>query len=179
MLRPFDDGDVEALVALDSDPAVRRFVEDGVPVGPETAMSAIRSWRDHALRHPGFGCWAAADTTSGEFLGWFHLFADDGDDGDDRDGVVGELGYRLRRAVWGRGLATEGSRLLIDHAFRSTTASSVIAEAMAVNAASRRVMEKSGMTLVAEFRAAWPVRIPGDELGDVRYEMTRSAWRTT
>ena len=47
---------------------------------------------------------------------------------------------------------------------------------MAVNTGSRRVMEKSGLRFVRTFHADWPVRIPGDEHGDVEYSITRIEW---
>jgi RimJ/RimL family protein N-acetyltransferase len=52
----------------------------------------------------------------------------------------------------------------------------VVAEAMAVHTSSRRVMEKAGMHLVRTFHADWPYRIPGDEHGDVEYEITFEEW---
>jgi RimJ/RimL family protein N-acetyltransferase len=47
---------------------------------------------------------------------------------------------------------------------------------MAVNTASRRVMEKAGMRLVRTFHQEWPDKIPGDEHGDVEYAITREEW---
>ncbi|HEX3088823.1 MAG TPA: GNAT family N-acetyltransferase, partial [Ilumatobacteraceae bacterium] len=88
-----------------------------------------------------------------------------------------ELGYRLISSAWGRGLATEGSIALIDKGFSTGRIRRVLAETMAVNAGSRRVMEKAGMRLVCTFRAEWPVRIPGDEEGDVEYAITSDEWR--
>ena len=38
-------------------------------------------------------------------------------------------------------------------------------------------MEKSGMSLVKHFTADWPVRIDGDEHGDVQYAITREEWQ--
>lgn len=87
-----------------------------------------------------------------------------------------ELGYRLRRSAWGRGYASEGSLALVDLAFTDLGASRVYAETMAVNRASRRVMEKTGLRFVRLFHADWPVRIPGDEEGDVEYAITREEW---
>ena len=52
----------------------------------------------------------------------------------------------------------------------------VTSETMAVNTASRRVMEKAGLRFVRAFHADWPVRIPGDEEGDVEYAITGSQW---
>jgi len=53
----------------------------------------------------------------------------------------------------------------------------VLAETMVVNTASRRVMEKCGMTVTRVFHQEWPYRIPGDEHGDVEYELTRQTWQ--
>jgi RimJ/RimL family protein N-acetyltransferase len=53
----------------------------------------------------------------------------------------------------------------------------VLAETMAANLGSRRVMEKAGVRLVRTFRAEWPVRIPGDEVGDVEYAITFDEWQ--
>jgi len=55
----------------------------------------------------------------------------------------------------------------------------VIAEAMAVNLASRRVMEKSGLKLMRTFRSDWPYRIEGDDQGDVEYALDKADWEAT
>jgi RimJ/RimL family protein N-acetyltransferase len=47
---------------------------------------------------------------------------------------------------------------------------------MVINTASRRVMEKSGLRFARTFHAEWPVRIPGDEHGDVEYALDRDEW---
>jgi hypothetical protein len=47
---------------------------------------------------------------------------------------------------------------------------------MAVHSASRRVMEKAGLRFVRTFVADWPVRIEGDEHGDVEYALTFQEW---
>ena len=90
-----------------------------------------------------------------------------------------ELGYRLRRSAWGKGYATEGSRALIRKGFTELGVRRVVAETMAVNTASRRVMEKAGLTLVRTFHQEWPDRIPGDEHGDVEYALTQGRLGTS
>ncbi|HZA85928.1 MAG TPA: GNAT family protein, partial [Acidimicrobiales bacterium] len=52
----------------------------------------------------------------------------------------------------------------------------VYASTMMVNTASRRVMEKAGLRYVRTFHADWPVKIPGDEEGDVEYAIDRAQW---
>jgi RimJ/RimL family protein N-acetyltransferase len=85
----------------------------------------------------------------------------------------------LKRSAWGKGYATEGSRALIDNAFGELGARRVYAETMAVNTASRRVMEKAGLKFVRSFLQPWPDPIPGDEHGDVEYALTREEWERT
>jgi RimJ/RimL family protein N-acetyltransferase len=173
VLRRFTAGDVDLLVDLDGDPEVMRFITGGLPTPREEiereVLPAVLSRYD---RGDGYGFWAAVDKDSAEFVGWFHLRPAPNAPPDEP-----ELGYRLRRAAWGRGLATEGARALIDHAFAALGARRVVAETMAVHVASRRVMEHAGMTLVREFRQEWPYRIEGEELGDVEYAVTRAQWR--
>lgn len=173
VLRRFTVDDVDALVALDSDPLVRRYVEDGEPVTPAAAIDAITQWIEQYERSDVFGFWAAVERETGQFLGWFHLRPREPNRPDEP-----ELGYRLVSSSWGKGYATEGARALIDRGFESPEVSCIVAETMAVHTASRRVMEKVGMRHVRDFHADWPVHIPGDEHGDVEYAITRDDWES-
>ncbi|MEO8267940.1 MAG: GNAT family N-acetyltransferase [Ilumatobacteraceae bacterium] len=172
LLRRFTMDDADDLLALDSDPEVRRFIEDGEPVTREAAVETIEWWLTHYDPHDIYGFWAAIERGTGAFLGWFHFRPHEGSPRDEP-----ELGYRLVSGCWGKGYATEGSRALIDMGFLSNRVQRVVAETMLVHGASRRVMEKSGLHLVRTFHAEWPVRIPGDEEGDVEYALTRAEWQ--
>ena len=171
-LRRFTPDDLDAVVALDADPAVMRYITGGAATPREELRDdVLPAWLAYYDRGDRWGFWAAIERASGDFLGWFHLRPPSGDPDDEP-----ELGYRLVRSAWGRGLATEGSRALVDKAFRELGARRVFATTMAVNAASRRVMEKAGLRYVRTFHADWPVRIPGDEAGDVEYAIERAQW---
>ena len=173
VLRRFTDQDVDLLVALDADPAVVHYVTGGAPTPREEVE---REWLPAFLaayaRGDGYGFWAAEEKPSRAFVGWFHLRPAAGAPRDEP-----ELGYRLVHAAWGRGLASEGARALVDLAFADLGARRVVAECMAVHTASRRVMEKAGLRLVRTFHQDWPVRIDGDEHGDVEYALTREEWQ--
>lgn len=169
-LRAFTHDDIDLLVALDSDPEVKRFIDGGLDVDRGEVIEMLEQIAGPD-RVPGYGFWAATDPVTGAFIGWFHLRPQLGDDPSQP-----ELGYRLHRAVWGRGLASEGASELVRYAFEERAASVVYAETMAVNLASRRVMENAGLRYVRTFVADWPVPIDGDEHGDVRYEITRAEW---
>lgn len=172
VMRRFRPDDVDLLVELDSDPEVMHFITGGLPTPrEEIEREVLPVFLTHHDHHRGYGFWAAVEKDAEQFVGWFHLRPGPGAAPDEP-----ELGYRLRRSAWGRGLATEGSRVLVDLAFTELGARRVLAETMAVHVASRRVMENAGMTLVRTFHQDWPYRIEGEQLGDVEYAITRAAW---
>jgi RimJ/RimL family protein N-acetyltransferase len=160
-LRHFTGQDAALLYELHNDPEVMRFLNGGLP----TPLEEIAG--DTLPRFIRLGFLAAFERRTGDFLGWFHLFGEDGDL---------ELGYRLHRAAWGKGYATEGALALIDKAFTDLGARRVHADTMTVNIGSRRVMEKSGLRFVRTFFADWPHELEGSDQGDVEYELLRSEW---
>lgn len=171
-LRYFTPKDAGLLFELDADPEVMRYITGGTATPwDEVESDVLPAFLDYYRRTDGYGFWAAERLDTGGFVGWFHFRPEQGAPSD-----VPELGYRLRRSAWGQGLATEGSVALIDRGFTELGVQRVTASTMAVNTASRRVMEKAGMRLVRHFVADWPVAIPGDEHGDVEYAITRQQW---
>jgi RimJ/RimL family protein N-acetyltransferase len=173
VLRRFTADDIDNLVELDSDPQVMFFVTGGrATPRAEVEAEVLPAFLDYYRTGDGYGFWAVVEKGTGEFLGWVHFRPDEHDSPDDP-----ELGYRLRRTAWGKGYAAEASRVLIDRGFRDFGVRRVHAETMVVNTASRRVMEKCGMTMVRVFHQDWPDRIPGDEQGDVEYAITREEWQ--
>ncbi|GAA0625806.1 GNAT family N-acetyltransferase [Kutzneria viridogrisea] len=169
VLRRFTERDADLLVELDSDPEVMRYLDTGRPtprdvVEHEVLPRILAGYRQHER----FGRWAALDRADGRFLGWIAL------------GPPGErgceLGYRLRRAEWGKGYATEGGRAVIGLGFGELGVRRVYAETMFVNAGSRRVMEKCGLSYVRTFHVDWPDPLPGTEFGEVEYAVTGEEW---
>lgn len=173
VLRAFTEGDEDRLVALDSDPEVMRFLTGGRPTDRGTVRTRTlpELLREHPRLPAGRGYWAAEEKGTGAFLGWFE-FRPTADDGP----LVVELGYRLNRAAWGAGHATEGARALVREGFTGLGVERVIARTMAVNTRSRRVMEKAGLTFVRSFTEDWPEAVEGSEHGDVEYALTRAEW---
>ena len=171
-LRRFTPDDLDDLVALDSDPAVMRYINGGRPT-PRDEMrdDYLPWWLAYYDRGDAWGFWAAIERETGDFLGWFHLRPNKEDPPDEP-----ELGYRLVQSAWGKGYATEGSRALVDKAFAELGARRVYAGTMVVNTGSWRVMEKSGLRFVRNFVMPWPDRIEGEEHGDVEYAITREEW---
>lgn len=172
VLRPFTEADAGDLLALDNDPDVMRFINGGRPTGLEAIRT--RTLPRFLHDHPCWGTrgyWAAQEKTGGAFLGWFEFRPLD-----DRSAAVVELGYRLHRAAWGRGYATEGSTALIRKGFTDLGVERVTANTMSVNTRSRRVMEKAGLSFLRDFTGEWPEAIASSEHGEVEYELTRAVW---
>ena len=172
-LRRFTIEDVDVLVALDSDPEVMRFITYGVPTPRATYADVILPrWFALYESSPLLGYWAAEDREGGGFLGWFHLRPDRIDPDEQ------ELGYRLARAAWGQGLATEGAAAVVRHGFERVGAAKISARTLAGNFASQRVMRKCGLEFEKDF--VYPDdTIPGRPEGDraaVKYSITRADW---
>lgn len=157
-LRRITPGDAPLLLGLDADPDVVRHITGGRPSEPAEVDRRIRAYQDWYRSHPDRGYWIAEEA-DGAFIGWFHLRHPRGG-----DPAEPELGYRLARSHWGRGLATEGSRALVAAAFADPSVRRVLARTTAANTASRRVLEKIGMRPVGA----------ADEHGDLEYALTRA-----
>jgi [ribosomal protein S5]-alanine N-acetyltransferase len=89
---------------------------------------------------------------------------------------IGELGYSIARPWWGRGLATEAARAVVDATFGALPEfARMRAMADARNAASLRVLEKIGMRREGVLRSN---RIARDEpIDEVWYGILRHEWR--
>jgi RimJ/RimL family protein N-acetyltransferase len=182
ILRGFTPADLDHLVELDGDPEVMRFLTGGAPTPREVIQREILPrFLGSYERLSGFGVWAAVEKASGDFLGWFSFRSPEGTGSEEV-----ELGYRLHRAAWGRGYATEGARALIHKGFAELGVRRVVATAYQDNLASRRVLEKAGLRLVRTFRltpadllaadtfhVASPYVWDGD---DVEYALDRAEW---
>ena len=147
-LRRFTRGDADDLFELDGDPLVMRFLNGGKPTPREIVdAEVLPRFMGFDRRLPGFGFWAAIEKASGDFVGWFSLRPLH-----ESTPVAASLGFRLRSAFWGQGLATEGAQAIVRVAFTELGVGRVIATTYEANLASRRVLEKIGMSLVRRYR---------------------------
>jgi RimJ/RimL family protein N-acetyltransferase len=172
VLREFTEDDVDDLAAMNGDPEVTRFLTGGTPIPREEVETVlIPKYIAAYQRRKGFGTWAAEDADG--FVGWFALnpLTDA-----EADKEVVELGYRIARDRWSRGYATEGSIALIRKAFTELGCRQVRAQTMTVNRASRKVMEKVGLSYEHTFFGDWGEPIEGSDQGDVWYAADRDEW---
>jgi RimJ/RimL family protein N-acetyltransferase len=143
-LRAWREDDLTPYARICADPEVMRYLS-----GPMTREQSeqqvsefVRHWQER-----GFGLWAVEEKSSGAFIGFIGLlYHEDWSEGEHRT----EVGWRLARPFWGRGLATEGAMASLRYGFEELGLDLIISIAVPENLASRRVMEKLGMTLRGE-----------------------------
>jgi RimJ/RimL family protein N-acetyltransferase len=171
-LVPLADEHLEWEVELDSDAEVMRYLGGRARTREEAEAAHERRIAD-AQRVDGLGFWVGL--VGGDFVGWWILRPAHGPDQPD-DPRVADLGYRLLRRHWGRGLASEGARELVRYGFEDVGLARIIAQTLAVNARSRAVMERIGLTYVRTFPSAMSASIEGIEQGEVEYDTTPERW---
>ena len=139
VLRSWRDADLLPFAALNADSEVRHWFP-GVLTRQESDGEAARL-RHHDEQH-GFTFWAVEVPGGAAFIGSIGLLVV-------RSAMpfapAVEIGWRLARAHWGHGYATEAAAATLTHAFEALGLPEIIAFTVPGNSASRRVMEKIGM----------------------------------
>jgi RimJ/RimL family protein N-acetyltransferase len=170
LLRPFEDGDLEALHAMQSDPEVARFL-----YGEARTLDEVRAQLDRikpmsriddesdSLRL------AAVRRDTGELAGDYSLRIES------REHRQGEIGFITHPRHQGRGYATEGSLVLLRLGFEVLGLHRIFGSCDARNVGSARVMERLGMRQEAHFRES---EIFKGEWGDeLVFAMLEEEWR--
>ncbi len=136
-LVPATRADLPVLLSHWRDPEVRRFLFDD-EVLAEHEVAAVLAASDRDFASSGYGLWLIRETATNALAGTAGLRP--------LEEIGIEVTYSLAPAAWGRGYATEAARAVIAHALEVAGLPEVLAEVDEGNAASRRVIEKLGMT---------------------------------
>ena len=136
-LREFVPQDADALAAVLGDPVAMQYYP--APFD----RKGVEEWIERNIgryQRDGHGLWAMVLKDSGELIG---------DCGCTLQEVEGtnhvEVGYHVRRDLWGRGYATEAAWACMEYAFNRLGASHVISMIRPENVQSIRVAEKNGL----------------------------------
>ena len=171
-LREWRAADLEPFAALNADPAVMEFMPRCLTRAESDAFAAVAQAE---IAHRGWGLWATELRDSGQFIGCIGLcvptfrahFT-----------PCVEIDWRLERASWGRGFATEAARECLRFGFSGLGLSEVVAFTVPANARSRVLMQRLGMWHDVEGDFEHPRLPPGDPLRrHVLYRLTREAWQ--
>lgn len=135
-LRKFDERDVDAVYKMRSDAETMRYIRE--PQNWNESVSWLKlissRWEDEGL-----GFCAVIEKSSKDLIGWCGLW---------RLVETGEMeiGYAIAKEFWGQGYAVEAAHAFIHYGFNELIAGRIVAVARPENTASRRVMEKLGMS---------------------------------
>jgi RimJ/RimL family protein N-acetyltransferase len=133
-LRPRTLGDLDACLAMDRDPLVTKFIQG--PWADPVAHQAFVEARISHVYPAGMGYWSIL--ASARFIGWILLTPLD------LHGPDIEIGWRLVRAAWNHGYATEAARPVLDHALHTLGLQRVVADIDPANTGSISVARKLG-----------------------------------
>jgi len=155
VLRPPTLGDLDAWHAIYVD------AEEVWYGAPRSSLDENREKLERQIAHfadHGFGMCAVNLAASGETVGAAGLQHLEG-------GPEIEVGYRFLKAHWGQGYATESARASIAYGFGELGLERIVAVALEANVASRRVLEKCGLSEIGVVHAYG--------LEHVKYEIAR------
>lgn len=135
--------DLDDLFRIYGDPATHRFNPRGPWPDREYACQALER-KLQSCREQGFGDWTIFEKARPEkIIGFGGVF---------RSKLEGRqtnnLGYRFEPDAWGKGYATELSRRAIRYGFEEAGLSVITGVVRENHLASRRVLEKAGMTFL-------------------------------
>jgi RimJ/RimL family protein N-acetyltransferase len=151
ILREWRAADSGPFAAMSADPEVMRYYF--APLADRAASDAwIAHMRQHNEEH-GFAYWAVELPGEADLIGAIGLTRVHGMP----FAPAVEIGWRLARAFWRRGYATEAARAVLDDGFGRLGLDELVAFTVPANQASQRVMQRLGMT-----------RDPADDFGHPR-----------
>jgi ribosomal-protein-alanine N-acetyltransferase len=171
-LRRWEDSDLGPFASLNADPEVMRYFPAPLTV-PESNDFVQRIERHFELH--GFGLWAVDVLDGHEFAGFVGLWSATFE-ADFTPAV--EVGWRLARQFWGRGIASEAATAALTDGFNRFHLPEVVSFTATINHPSRRVMEKLGMTRDPADDFDHPAVAEGSPLRHhVLHRMTARTWQ--
>lgn len=140
ILRQWKDSDFPIFAQINTHPNVREFFYQ--PATIESSIGMAERLRDRIDKN-GYGLWAVEIKLTGEFIGFTGL-AKVFFNATPTDHT--EIAWRLDPTHWGKGYATEAAHAVLEDGFVRIGLPEIIAYTVPHNDASRRIMDKIGMT---------------------------------
>lgn len=148
ILRELLKSDADGMFELDSDPLVHQYLGNKTINNINQSIELIDFVRQQYIDH-GIGRWAIIDKSTNDFIGWSGLkFVTELNNGHQN---YYDVGYRLIRKYWGKGIATETAIIALDYAFNTLNTNEVYAAAHCENGASNKILQKIGMNFIETF----------------------------
>jgi RimJ/RimL family protein N-acetyltransferase len=170
LLRPYREGDFDALLAIESRADVNRYLYSEPRGADEVRAILRRKQGETSLRDDGDTLAVACERKdTGELIGGCILHWAS------REHRLGEIGFVFHPDHHGRGYATEAARPLIDFGFDVCGLHRIVGRLEARNVASARVLEKLGMRREALLvENEW---VKGEWQSELDYALLDREWR--
>jgi ribosomal-protein-alanine N-acetyltransferase len=139
-MRSWREDDLEPFAALNADPVVMEFFPSTLTRQESDALVVRITAQLDTL---GYGLWALEVAETGEFIGFTGLAVQTFPD---PFNPSVEVGWRLARAAWGHGYATEAAIAALDYGFTVAGLDEIVSMTSTLNVRSQRVMQRIGMT---------------------------------
>lgn len=148
ILREILPTDIDGMFTLDNDPEVHKFLGCKTIATRAQALEVISFIRQQYVSK-GIGRWAIIDKKNGEFIGWTGLkFVTELTN---KHKNYYDLGYRLIKKYWGKGIATETAIASLQYSFDRLNANVVYAMADVENISSNKILKKLGFSHIENF----------------------------
>ena len=164
ILRGIESSDSQGIFDLDSDPEVHKYLGQRPITTMTEAEETVRYIQGQYKNH-GFGRWAIIDKATNEFVGWGGLKYETGVRS---DGPYNDVGYRLKRKFWGKGIASEVAMMAMDYGFNTLKLDAIYAGAHIDNIGSNKILLKIGLKYIETFEY--------DNLPHYWYGIQRDEW---
>ncbi|MFL1897218.1 GNAT family N-acetyltransferase [Aquimarina sp. 2-A2] len=147
IIRDLEETDAEGMYELDSDPEVHEFLGKQPIQTIEEAKHNIALIRAQYVTN-GIGRWAIIDKKTNDFIGWTGLKFEHGLR---KEFDYYDLGYRLRKKYWGKGIATETANASLKYGFEQLKLEEIGAAADINHIASNTILRNLGLQYVDQF----------------------------
>lgn len=172
VLRPWHGADLEPFAALNADPEVMEHFPGAL--SRRESDAAARRIQSH-FEERGFGLWAVEICGVSRFAGFIGLAVPRFEA---HFTPCVEIGWRLARAHWGHGYASEGAREALRFGFDELGLEEIVAYTVPTNRRSRAVMERLGMKRDPRDDFEHPSLPAGHPLRrHVLYRLRADSWR--
>ncbi len=146
LLKSWKDSDIDPFIKMNSDKEVMKFFPK--TLDKEESLNLYNTIKEE-ISHNNFGLFSCEEKESNKFIGFIGLHKTT------LPSVINgefiEIGWRLNKDFWNKGLCTEGALACIHYGFYTLNIKEIYSFTSKLNLPSKRVMEKLGMNFVKDF----------------------------
>ncbi|WP_163834311.1 GNAT family N-acetyltransferase [Spartinivicinus ruber] len=172
ILRQWQLADYRPFAAINADPVVMEYYPSCLPT---TESDALADKLMSLIAKRGWGFWAVELISTKQFIGFVGLHQPEAEL---PFTPCVEIGWRLAKAHWGYGYATEAAQTALQFAFDKLGLNEVVSFTSCLNERSQAVMQRLGMANTEQDFEHPSVPIESPLREHVLYKITKLQWST-